>query len=97
MLSVFPADMAVTGYTVPFTSVVRMFSTHLRFEGIFQLPSINCHIVMLNVQYFNMHLFTRSIEVISTVMTVILRGPRTETAVFDADLGTDSIGLLFGV
>ena len=36
---------------------------------------------MLDVQYINVHLFTRSTEVTSTVMTVILRGPRTETAV----------------
>ena len=89
LLSVFFADMAVTGNTVPFTSVVRMFITHLRFEGIFQLPSITCHVVILDIQYINVHLFTRSTEVTFTVMTVILRGPRTEAAVFNAGLVTD--------
>ena len=50
-----------------------------------------------DVQYINVHLFTRSTEATFTVMTVILRGPRTEAAVLNADLVTDSVGIYDGL
>ena len=67
-----------------------MFGAHLRSYGELKLSFEHCHFVIFDVQYINVHLFTRSTELTFTVMTVILRGPRTEAAVFDADLITDS-------
>ena len=67
-----------------------MFGTHLTSLGTVKLSLVHCHAVTFDVQYINVHFFTRSTKVTFTVMTVILRGPRTEAAVFDADLVTDS-------
>ena len=100
MLLVFSAvgtDWNITLFTVHFNNLVRMFGTVFMSRDIVKLPSINCHVVIPYVQYINVHLFTKSTEFTFTVMTVILRGPQTEAAVFNVDLGTDSLKLHGGV
>ena len=96
MLLVFSAvgiDWNITLFTKHFNNLVRMIGAIFMSRDIVKLPSVNGHVVILDVQYINVHLFTWSTEASLAVMTVILRGPRTEAAVFDSDLGTDSVGL----
>ena len=87
VFSAVETDWKITMYTIHLNKLVRMFRTHLTSKVIVKLPAIDRHAVTFDVQYINVDLFTRFTEVTFTVMTVILRGPRTEAAVFDFDLG----------